>query len=99
MFDFSYSPWLIVALVGLIFFRPDDWHELAFNSGRWARRARAYALEWQEYLEFTTDAADLKKMPPSNGLIDKTNAHPKIDVLLWKSSELGSRTVSIRPYI
>ncbi len=52
MFDIAYSPWLILALVGLIFFRPDDWQDLAFHGGRFVRRVRAYALEWQEYIEF-----------------------------------------------
>ena len=53
MFDITYSPWLILALVGLIFFRPDDWQDLAFHGGRFVRRVRAYILEWQEYIEFT----------------------------------------------
>ncbi len=53
MLDVSYSPWLILALVGLIFFRPDDWQDLAFHGGRFARRVRAYIIEWQEYIEFT----------------------------------------------
>jgi Sec-independent protein translocase protein TatA len=99
MFDISYSPWLILALVGLIFFRPDDWQELAFNCGRWVRRIRAYVLEWQEYLEFTGDNADLKKTASAIVLCDKTNVHANVDMLFCSNDQIGGRIISMPPYV
>lgn len=99
MFDVtSYSPWLIVALVGLIIFRPDDWQELAFHAGRWVRRARAYVLEWQEYMEFTSDAGvqGVNKAPV---MIDQPKVLPTIDAMLWSSKEMGARVISVPPII
>lgn len=98
MFDISYSPWLILALIGLIFFRPDDWQELAFHGGRILRRMRAYVLEWQEYLEFSsvnqpTSIIEKKKLHTEN------KASLVIDLKIWPSKEVGSRTVSIVPYV
>jgi Sec-independent protein translocase protein TatA len=101
MFDTtSYSPWLIVALVGLIIFRPDDWQELALNAGRWVRRVKAYVLEWQEYMEFTTSDANAKQY------INMTKVHfdsPKIlppyDIMLWSSKEMGGRIISVPPNV
>lgn len=95
MFDVtSYSPWLIVALVGLIIFRPDDWQELALNAGRWVRRARAYMLEWQEYLEFTSDA-DIKSVNKTPAAVDQLRIFPITDAMLWSSKEMGGRIISV----
>ena len=96
MFDVtSYSPWLIVALVGLIIFRPDDWQELALNAGRWVRRVRAYVLEWQEYMEFTSDL-DIKGVNTTCVVQDQPNkVLPTIDVMLWSSREMGGRIISV----
>jgi Sec-independent protein translocase protein TatA len=100
MFDISsYSPWLIVALVGLIIFRPDDWQELALNAGRWVRRVRAYVLEWQEYMEFTSDL-DMKSVNIIRVVQDQSNkVLPTIDVMLWSSKEMGGRVISVPPHV
>ncbi|MDP3371689.1 MAG: twin-arginine translocase TatA/TatE family subunit [Candidatus Paracaedibacteraceae bacterium] len=106
MFDVSYSPWLILALVGLIFFRPDDWQELAFHAGRWVRRVRAYVQEWQEYFEFTADDT-IKNHRDVKGIVFynnacHTDAHHKAprssDLKIWPSKEMGSRIISMPPY-
>ncbi|MES2253169.1 MAG: twin-arginine translocase TatA/TatE family subunit [Pseudomonadota bacterium] len=99
MFDFSYSPWLILALVGLIFFRPDDWQELAFHAGRWVRRVRAYVLEWQEYMEFTSDAVVGKGVNNIPVVPDKLMVFPANDVMLWSSKEMGGRIISVPPNV
>ncbi len=99
MFDISsYSPWLIVALVGLIIFRPDDWQELAFHAGRWVRRVRAYVLEWQEYMEFTSDAG-VQSPNKTSVLLDQPNVLPLSDVMLWSSKEMGGRVISVPPNV
>lgn len=99
MFDISsYSPWLIVALVGLIIFRPDDWQELAFHAGRWTRRVRAYVFEWQEYMEFTSDAG-VQSINKTSVLIDQPKVLPMTDVMLWSSKEMGGRIISVPPNV
>lgn len=103
MFDVSYSPWLILALVGLIFFRPDDWQELAFHAGRWVRRARAYVHEWQEYFEFTSDdtvksSLNNKRVVLSEDVCESAHAMPP-DLKIWPSKEMGNRIISIPPHI
>ena len=99
MFDVtSYSPWLIVALVGLIIFRPDDWQELAFHSGRWVRRVRAYVLEWQEYMEFTSDT-DIKSANKTPAAADQLKILPITDEMLWSSKEMGRRIISVPPNV
>ncbi|MDP4724876.1 MAG: twin-arginine translocase TatA/TatE family subunit [Alphaproteobacteria bacterium] len=95
MFDVtSYSPWLIVALVGLIIFRPDDWQELALNAGRWVRRVRAYVLEWQEYLEFTSDAG-VQSVSRAPIMLDQPKVLPTCDMMFWSSKEMGGRIISV----
>ncbi|MES2607958.1 MAG: hypothetical protein V4544_04445 [Pseudomonadota bacterium] len=99
MFDItSYSPWLIVALVGLIIFRPDDWQELALNAGRWVRRVRAYVLEWQEYMEFTSDAGNEKDRFTSEIQIKKEQ-ELIFGVTLWPSKEMGGSHISMPPSV
>lgn len=99
MFDISsYSPWLIVALVGLIIFRPDDWQELALNAGRWVRRTRAYVLEWQEYLEFTSDLR-VENDRPKPDAQTKMAQELIVGVTLWPSKEMGGRIISIPPNV
>ena len=97
MFDISsYSPWLILALVGLILFRPDDWQDLAFYAGRWVRRARAYVLEWQEYLEFTDAGTKVvSKVPaPAESIVFHA-----CDAMLWPSKGMGGRIISVPPNV
>ena len=98
MFDISsYSPWLIVALVGLIIFRPDDWQELAFHAGRWARRVRAYVLEWQEYLEFISSDVSVKGVNKASVMLGHPKVLPTIDVMIWSSKGMGGRIISVPP--
>jgi len=100
MFDFSYSPWLIVALVGLIIFRPDDWQELAFHAGRWLRRVRAYVLEWQEYIEFTSDSVARKSINKNiPAAPNQLMVLPINDVMLWSQKEMGGRIISVPPNV
>lgn len=98
MFDIgSYSPWLIVALVGLIIFRPDDWQELAFHGGRWAQRARAYVYEWQEYLEFSP-GFEKNKLVEMAAELNQSDIC-EVNRALWPSNGIGSRVISVQPHI
>ena len=99
MFDISsYSPWLIVVLVGLIIFRPDDWQELAFHGGRWVRRVRAYVLEWQEYVEFTSDAG-IKKGQPSLEIQTQKGRELIVGVTLWPAKVMGGNHITMPPSV
>jgi hypothetical protein len=55
MFDIAFGNWIVVALMGLILFKPDDWQSLAFEAGKIYRRVYAYIREWQEYLDYDAD--------------------------------------------
>jgi Sec-independent protein translocase protein TatA len=96
MFDISYSPWIILALVGLIFFRPDDWQDLAFHAGRWGRRIHAYVLEWQEYFEFTSTNQVVKKVDITKSMVN--GASSASDLKIWPQKVMGSRVISVSPY-
>ncbi len=96
MLDFAYSPWLILALVGLIFFRPDDWQDLAFHGGRWARRVRAYVLEWQEYFEFGgTHEDDVSSSTEDAGRVQQNLVWPDAVGHPWQHN----RHLSVPPYV
>lgn len=96
MLDFHYSPWLILALVGLIFFRPDDWQDLAFHGGRWVRRVRAYVLEWQEYVEFSEIHEDEIPLTEETDTAQQRLIWPHAVVRhVWQHN----RHLSVLPYI
>lgn len=98
MFDIgSYGSWLIVVLVGLIIFRPDDWEELAFHGGRWIRRIRAYVFEWQEYLEFSPEIE--KARLPEKTDNSSQSALCLINPIFLSPSVVCGRIISIQPHV
>jgi Sec-independent protein translocase protein TatA len=93
MFDISYSPWLILAIVGLIFFRPDDWQELAFHVGKKIRYLRAYAAEWQEFMSFDSVDTEEKNISQKNASKSgQQHVH-----MCWPTQMTSKRSISVQP--
>ena len=99
MFDISDSPWLICALLGLILFRPDDWQELAYYSGRWTRTIRAYTSEWQEYLQFSVEKKNHIKKIDTVKIMSVKSHVASMKITPWESKMIGGRIISLPPYI
>jgi Sec-independent protein translocase protein TatA len=94
MFDFSYAPLLLAALVGLILLRPHDWLDLARTAGRFMKTAQAYYEEWLSYLEFSGSGSNRRAKSHGNtSVIDNKINTPEI----WPQTFIYNKNISMRP--
>lgn len=82
MFDIAWSELLLIGAVALIFIGPKDLPGLLVNIGRWVRRARSIASEFQSSLDQAVREAevDALKQKMNAAVMDAEKQMPTIDL-------------------
>jgi sec-independent protein translocase protein TatB len=82
MFDIAWSELLLIGAVALIFIGPKELPGLLVNIGRWVRRARSMASEFQSSLDQAVREAEVDqlKQKMNAAVMDAEKAMPSIDL-------------------
>lgn len=82
MFDIAWSELLLIGAVALIFIGPKELPGLLVNIGRWVRRARSLASEFQSSLDQAVREAEVDqlKQKMNAAVMDAEKALPSIDL-------------------
>ena len=82
MFDIAWSELLLIGAVALIFIGPKELPGLLVNIGRWVRRARSMASEFQSSLDQAVREAEVDqlKQKMNAAVMEAEKAMPSIDL-------------------
>lgn len=82
MFDIAWSELLLIGAVALVFIGPKELPGLLVNIGRWVRRARSLASEFQSSLDQAVREAevDALKQKMNAAVMDAEKQMPTIDL-------------------